>query len=212
MSPMVQIRALWPLGGNRIALIICFLTACSANATSIMQRSLNEMILGSELIFEGKVVHIEANNGHGRQIHTRITFEILDIIKGGWDRRSITLNFQGGRINGNALEIDGMRYPQLAEKGIYFVESLERRQVHPLFGWSQGHFVTFRDAFDVERVMTANKKPVMALDFASKRRKARLSQGIADGIVLENKNKANRAIPTNEFKQVLIGRLKGLEP
>jgi len=209
---MVRIRkTLWFQRFKRLALSLCFLMVCSAHATSIMQRSLDDMILGSELIFEGRVAHVETN-GHGRQIHTRITFEILDIIKGRWDHRSITLNFLGGSINGNALKIDGMQYPQITEKGIYFVESLEQRQVHPLFGWSQGHFVTFRDELGIEYVMTANKKPVVALDFASKRRKARLSQGVADGIVIKTKDSVTRSMPADEFKQVLIGRLKGLEP
>ena len=61
------------------------------------------------------------------------------------------------------MSISDMKVPQVGERGIYFVESLERSQVHPLYGWSQGHFIVEMDDTGADRVMTTRKQPVTGL-------------------------------------------------
>jgi len=47
----------------------------------------------------------------------------------------------GGRIGELTLEVSDMRMPEVGERGIYFVETLNEQQIHPLFGWQQGHYL-----------------------------------------------------------------------
>jgi hypothetical protein len=70
------------------------------------------------------------------------------------------LRFLGGTVGNKTMAICDMKFPQPGERGIYFVASLERMQVHPLYGWSQGHFLLWPDETGTDRVMTSSEQPV----------------------------------------------------
>ena len=101
-------------------------------ASTILQVGLNEVAQQAELIFEGRVIYSEPRlstvNGYP---FTYFTFEISDIIKGSYDGYEIELGFMGGPKDGSVLTISDMVMPKINEKGIYFVESISRRQVLP---------------------------------------------------------------------------------
>ena len=113
------------------------------------------------------------------------------------------------------MAVSDMRLPQQGEHGIYFVESLERPQVNPLYGWSQGHFIVKPDATGSERVMTNRRLPVTGVvdhkpdeQMAPAERAQALSKGIARGIVVGQEVKGDTGIAVDEFKKVLRERLK----
>ncbi len=179
----------------------------TAIATSVREVSLEEMLTQAELIFEGEVAHIEVQETPiYRRPFTRVEFRVLEVIKGNWQQPTIALDFLGGESNGRRLAVEEMDYPKLGEHGIYFVESLRRRQVHPLYGWSQGRFVTFVDAEGRLRVQTAHGQPVTGLEFTPLNF-PRLSRGIAKGVLTERAATATQALSLKDFKQQLRQKL-----
>jgi hypothetical protein len=189
--------------------VVAWLFAAPAVATSILEVSLDEMLRGSDLVFEGQVIDAESRiDPRGGMIHTLVTFEILEIIKGPFSHNTITLSFLGGTVGEETVTVSAMRVPLVGEKGIYFVESLERRQVHPLYGWSQGHFLVVPDAQGIERVVTEDNRAVMAVVPALTVPRGQISKGVAQGLVVKDAASLAQALTAGEFKQGLIARLR----
>ncbi len=187
----------------QLAGLVIFLWLATGAATSVREVSLQEMLAQAELIFEGEVIDVAVQEPPDRRPLTRIRFQVLDIIKGRFEHPTITLDFLGGKIGGKRLAVTDMEYPALGEHGIYFVESLSRRQVHPLYGWSQGHFVTYADESGRLRIQTADGQPVTGLEFEPAASFPRPSRGIAKGILTRRDALANEALPLEDFKQQL---------
>jgi hypothetical protein len=182
------------------------------NASSVREVSLNEMIQQSQFVFEGTVTAVEARENNKKRIHTYVTFEIKDIIKGKYHSNSITLSFLGGTVGDVTMAVSDMRLPQEGEHGIYFVESLERLQVHPLYGWSQGHFIVERDVTGSERMMTNRRLPITAvMDKVQDKQMTpgkesiqALSKGVVSDLVVAQDKKG---LTVDEFKRVLRERI-----
>lgn len=196
-----------------LAIICCFqlfINAHYTSASSVLEVSVNEMVQNCKLVFEGKVTAVESRETRPGLIHTHVSFEIIDVIKGSYNIGIITLRFLGGTVGDTTLAVSDMRLPQVGEHGIYFVESPERMQANPLYGWSQGHFVVERDAEDVERVFTNTRRPVLNVRVettAEKQRTGNLSQGVARDIVVAKDADREMAIGLTEFKKVLLERI-----
>lgn len=122
------------------------LMPAESNATSIVKLEFDQICQRAELIFEGEVVSTRTDlspvSGYP---FTYITFQIIDIIKGSYHGSMIELAFLGGQKNGNALQVFGMHVPHLHERGVFFVETTNSEQVHPLVGWDQGHYLIKSD-------------------------------------------------------------------
>ncbi len=196
-------------------MLLCLMPISIGNATSIREVSMDEMLQQSQLIFEGTVTAIEARQNSQKRIHTYVTLEITDIIKGEYPGNIITLRFLGGTVNDVTMVVSDIRLPQEGEHGIYFVESLERFQVNPLYGWSQGHFIVERDGTGTERVMTNRRLPVTEVmdntpDEAmtsGKERMQSLSKGVVRELVVGQEGEANRGMTVDEFKKGLHKRI-----
>jgi len=144
-----------------ILLASASLTASCASASVVEQVTLPQVVQGSQLIFEGQVISKQVRYAPNGDPFTYFTFRILDVIKGNYTAPTIELGFMGGPTsNGLILQISDMRMPEVGEHGIYFVESLARQQVHPLYGWQQGHYlVTPPQAGAPARVVPTNAPP-----------------------------------------------------
>jgi len=185
------------------------------DASSVLEVSLNEMLQQSQFVFEGTATAIEARENSQKRIHTYVTFEIKDIIKGEYHSNIITLRFLGGTVGDVTMTVSDMRLPQEGEHGIYFVESLERFQVNPLYGWSQGHFIVERDATGSERVMTNRRLPITGvMDYTpdeqmtpGKERIQALSKGVVRGLAVAQEKNNNKGLTVDEFKRVLYERM-----
>lgn len=128
---------------KRYWLIVLLLYQGIAAATSVRTMTIDELVNGSELVIEGRVLNITTEKGvvSERLIRTKVTIEVMDVLKGNYDPSTITLSFLGGTFDDRRLQVDAMEYPEMDEHGIYFIESADREQVHPLLGWSQGHLL-----------------------------------------------------------------------
>jgi len=189
------------------------------SAASVRQVTMDEMLQQSQLVFEGEVTALETKESSPKRIHTLVTLTILEVIKGEYPSTTITLSFLGGTVGNVTLAVSDMVLPQVGEHGIYFVESLERLQVHPLYGWSQGHFLVETDASGTDRVMTNSEQPVtevlsnMPADqmTADQEPVQALSRGVARGLTVAQMKKDTRGMTANQFKKILRERM-GAKP
>lgn len=167
--------------------------------------ALDEVARGSALIFEGRVLGLQTEPpGQPRRIFTRVTFEVLEVIKGEYAGETVDLWFLGGRWRDSELRVTDQFPPRLGEEGIYFVESLQQGQVHPLYGWSQGHYLIEREVADQRRLIkTRDQRPVYAIESASRTRTSGLSKGAAAGIRTSPVRAGDRPMDVETFKQSL---------
>ena len=197
------------IGFSALLLFIHSLSGISM-ATSVRQVTVQEMIDACEFVFEGRVVEISPRMApDGSKISTYITFEIIEIIKGNHPGGRIELSFLGGTVGDLTLAISEMHMPELGEKGIYFVESLGRRQVHPFYGWDQGHFLIKTGSDGAERVTTRSRKPVLGLDSGQIRNLNSLSSGVASGVSISDESDRG-GITVIQFKQSLRDMMRAV--
>jgi hypothetical protein len=196
---------------------ILWMTVNYGHAASVRQVTLNEMLAACPLVFEGRVTAVEAQeDSRGGRIHTYVTFEVQDVIKGEDPGSFITLRFLGGRMGDVTMTVSDMTMPRAGERGIYFVESLERFQAHPLYGWSQGHFIVVPDSAGTDRVMTGTGHPVTGIDGDVTQDPADSQPGpvsdpktgVAAGVYFARENMEPDGLTPEEFKQMLRHRMR----
>tara|TARA_R110002049_G_scaffold108853_11_gene257414 strand:- start:942 stop:1646 length:705 start_codon:yes stop_codon:yes gene_type:complete len=188
-------------------------------ATSVLQLDIEQLLNDAAVIFEGEVIASEARwNEDNTYISTWVTFRVDDVIKGEMSSDTITQSFAGGSVGDTRLQVSGMVYPQVGEKGIYFIENPDRPQVNPMVGWGQGHFKVQTDAQGTERMLTENEEPIQGLEDAASaniapQRRAQqaalpLSEGAANGLRLGSVQEGlDTAMDKKDFKQALKARL-----
>ena len=176
------------------------------NAASVREVTMDEMFQVCQFVFEGKVISTEAKEDSRKRIHTFVTFGIQEIIKGEHPINTITLTFSGGTVGEVTMMVSDMTFPEVGEHGIYFVESMKRQQVNPLYGWSQGHFLVEIDDTGTERVLTRSKQPVTEVQRGSTQASTGLSKGVARGLTLGREQGA-KGLTLGEFKKALRERL-----
>ncbi len=192
--------------------ILCLFAAMAANsayATTILAMDIDKVIADAEFVFEGEVIISETRQDNSSGIiSTYVTFRIDDIIKGDYSGDSVELKFMGGAFNGQIVQVSGMRIPEMAEQGIYFVESLSRDLINPLIGWSQGHFIIVEED-GVRRMRTAGNQPVTDVEPVSSippsiKKPLSVVEGnsdIAAGVMTESSPiMIQRALTVEEFK------------
>ena len=146
------------------ALVATVVLTCGLWASTVIRVSIQEMVATSEFVFEGTVIGQEVVRPDGSSnIFTRVTFAVSDVLKGDYDVSTVSLYFMGGTIGPLTLSISDMQIPNNGERGIYFVESIAKRQVHPLYGWNQGRFLILNDRAGNPRVHTAQGKPIRSV-------------------------------------------------
>ncbi|MEX0965374.1 MAG: hypothetical protein WDZ52_15195 [Pseudohongiellaceae bacterium] len=192
-----------------IACFLCLFAFSSASATTILGMDIDKVVADAEFVFEGEVIASETRqDSNSGIISTYITFQINDIIKGDYSGASIELKFMGGTFNGQIVQVSGMRIPEMAEQGVYFVESMSRDLINPLIGWSQGHFIIVEDN-GVRRISTAGNQPVLEVEAVSSipssiKKPLALVEGssdIAAGVMTQSSPiMIQRALTVEEFK------------
>ena len=179
-----------------------------ANATSIREVTLEELLFNSSLVFEGTVTEQRSRETAGGIISTSITFAVTETIRGNPPGNSLTLEFLGGTVGSKGTLIDGMRLPVPGEHGVYFVEAVGRKQVNPLYGWNQGHFLVEKDPDGTERVKTNRGIPVTGIqDSPQSTPSAAISRGVARGIVTADGRGSGPAMSIQAFKASLRMRI-----
>tara|TARA_R100001377_G_scaffold62270_1_gene38128 strand:- start:407 stop:1051 length:645 start_codon:yes stop_codon:yes gene_type:complete len=194
----------------KFASLICgVLALCglsSAQASTVLQMSFEEVVDAAELVFEGRVTGLRSQSSADGSIHTLVSFQISDVIKGEFAGAAIELRFLGGQVGMRGLQVSDMRMPEQGETGIYFVESLRDFQVNPLVGWAQGHFLIEDLGSGASLVTTAGHVPVVSVQSAdgapASLAEAQFSKGVAKGVSVRAgiASKASRGLSAQQFK------------
>lgn len=200
------------LGG---VLLLLSLITTTAGATTIAQLDFSDVLASAELVFEGRVVHVEAQQTGPRSIHTVVRFEVLDVLKGEYADAELELTYLGGQVGTRQLNVESMQIPQLSEHGFYFVESLQAPMVHPLVGWSQGHFLIETDAGNQERIYTAAQQAVSDISAQPEPPTANAPailghDGSSRGVVVNSLLAPQPAMTADRFRQVVQDGLLAL--
>ena len=182
------------------SLLLMMMCSAVLLASSVAQVTFDEMVQRSELAFEGRVIEQRSDIDGNGIIHTSITFQILDVLKGTYTDSKITLRYLGGTSGATSLKISDIVLPEPNERGIYFVESLKRRLVHPLYGWDQGRFLVKGGCAQTDCVFTSNSKPVIAFEQQSAKA-AELSNGVAVGLMVADQARGQQAMSVSDFKR-----------
>ena len=155
-------KAMWKL----VAICAVALVAASlSHAATVRQVSLKQAVDRSDLIFEGRAV-ARVNENSGKLPRTCLVFKLTEVITGSYDKEHIRLCFAGGLKDGYRLAIPDMIYPEIGERGVFFVESLSRKQLNPLYGWAQGHYLIKNDGVNPATVATAAGLSIYGVDGA----------------------------------------------
>ncbi len=185
-------------------LLAGLLAARPVAASTVMAMEFTDVAAEAELIFEGRVIDIEARENEAGRIHTWVRFEVRDVLKGDYAGDRLELRYLGGERGGRHMEVTDMQQPRGGESGIYFVESLANDLIHPLVGWSQGHYLIETDDSGVRRVNTAAGRPVS--DVAADGRDdgdrgVFAEQGdAAGGVITAPLNTPGQALRVDDFK------------
>ena len=157
---------------------ILMLAGPPLQASSIEQIDTTELMKAPQLIFQGEVVNRQSRQEANGRIYTYVDFQVQDVLAGDFEAgKTLTLRFAGGQVGDLGFSA-GVRIPELGEKGVYFVESLDRKLLNPLLGWSQGRFEVQPDG----SLKAGNGERVTALDLVEADPVLRLSKGVARGI------------------------------
>jgi hypothetical protein len=120
---------------------LLILLPCIVQASTVLSLTSDELLLKSELIFQGYVVSSQGVEDAAGHISTHVTFTVSDVLKGAYDADMLELEFMGGIANGRIMQVGGLRIPAVGESGTFYVESLAGDLINPLLGWSQEKYL-----------------------------------------------------------------------
>ncbi len=180
----------------------------AAQALTAVPRDFDALVARAESIFKGTVVAQESlwtGEGPGRRIVTRVTFQVLETLK-GTAASAQTLEFLGGTVDDRTLLVPGIPTFALGDTAVLFVVG-NGEQFCPLVGAHQGHFRVRRDAATArEHIFSHDGRPVADT--------ARLGQGDAAGLSVAPRAGAAQAadgeapLPAETFRERVLEKLR----
>lgn len=214
VSPLTSVSKGWRRGVllSRTACVLSLLSiglAPRTPASTIIETDFDDLVAQSEVIFEGLVesheVYLDPPSG---ALRTRVQFRVIDIVKGEWESEKLSLEFTGGRLGEIGLVVTESVIPPIGERGVYFVESVSRRLVNPLYGWQQGRFIVdllgepgnAESRLSAEVMLTARGRPVVDIRSVEPSTRFEISNGRARGIVEGTMEETERFMSPKEFK------------
>ncbi|MBI4832656.1 MAG: hypothetical protein HY801_14110 [Candidatus Lindowbacteria bacterium] len=127
-----------------IAFLLCVILSSHAQAL-LIEKPLDELVAESDSIIRGFVTETRSEwNPERTLIHTYVTVEVKEAIKGLPGRRSETIKLPGGEVGDIGLRVEDVPGFSVGEEVILFL-----RAEHPrLTGLSQGKYTVIRDESD----------------------------------------------------------------
>lgn len=152
--------------------------AASAWPTTIVAPSFQELVARAEQVVVAQVAARRSawvSSRSGRAIVTDVTFRIERTLKGTvYAERS--LEFLGGTVGDDTLEVDGMPEFRVGDRDVLFIRD-SGRPASPLVGFMYGRFRIVRDRVTgAETVRTHDGRPLASLaDVGNGRPPARMA-------------------------------------
>jgi len=128
------------------------LLSANSFATTLLPVTMKQLSSESELVFDS---YVKRPTDHGVPF-TYVQFEVLDIISSSFAPPYVTLGFAGGTLDGMTYRVDGVHYSWINERGTYFVETLTRELLNPLYGWLQGYYVVLQNKKSRTHLINSN--------------------------------------------------------
>jgi hypothetical protein len=131
---------------NLLPLVLIAAALASANATTVVAPTFEQLVGQAELVFQGTVTDVKSVwEGQGAQSHieTYVTFQVGENVKGDAGS-SYTIRMLGGKVGEDALVVDGAPKFEVGDREILFVEH-NYDQFVPLVGISHGRFHVQQD-------------------------------------------------------------------
>lgn len=121
----------------------------AARATTVVPPSFMELVDEADAIYRGRVAKIEARrvdrgDGNGTVIKTFVTFGVERVLK-GTTKEEVVLEFLGGTVGEDTLQVSGMPKFALGDREFVFVQK-NGLQFCPLVGLGHGRYRVLRDA------------------------------------------------------------------
>lgn len=144
-------------------LLLLWCAALPLRATSVVPPDFPALVAEADAIYRGQVTAVEARRVEGAAggsvIKTFVTIEIRRTLKGP-EQKEITLEFLGGTLGDETIEVSGVPKFTAGELGIVFVQQ-NGRQFCPLVRLGHGRYHVARDAAKgQEFVQRENRAPL----------------------------------------------------
>jgi hypothetical protein len=172
----------------RLLFLLLVSLAPALRATSVVPPSFTELVSEADAIYRGRVTAVQPRripspDGNGSIIKTFVTFAVERVLKGS-QQKEVTLEFFGGTLGDESMEISGMPKFNLGAREIVFVQK-NGVQFCPLVALMHGRYRVLRDnatarehiardnglplrtTSEVELPMTALPAPIRAASAAS---------------------------------------------
>ena len=118
----------------------------SAQATTVIPPSFDELVSKAELIFEGTVKNVQSRwEGEGamRHIQTYVTFNVHDVMK-GQAQKEYTISMLGGTVDNQTMEVTDVPKFKVGNRDILFIQN-NGSQFVPLVGIMHGRVKVVAD-------------------------------------------------------------------
>lgn len=126
-----------------------------AHATSVVPPSFSELVTEADAIYRGRVSEVQARRvaraDGGSVIKTFVTIVIDRALKGS-EQRTVTLEFLGGTIGDESMEVSGMPTFTVGDRSVVFVQK-NGQQFCPLVRMGHGTYAIARDDATGEEYM-----------------------------------------------------------
>lgn len=121
--------------------IILLAFASQVQATSLVYRSMRDLVSRAELITVATVSGMEARVSPAGEIFTFVTFSELLPIRGAFQQSQLTVRLPGGKVDEAMQIIPGAPNFSTGERLILFFKGVnDPRKMVPFVGWTQGIF------------------------------------------------------------------------
>jgi hypothetical protein len=128
--------------------LLLALLAPFLGATTVIAPDFPQLVAEADAIYRGRVTAVEARRvappAGGSVIKTFVTVAVSRTLKGS-DEKEITLEFLGGQIGDEIVEVSGVPKFTVGQHGILFVQQ-NGRQFCPLVRLGHGRYRILRDA------------------------------------------------------------------
>lgn len=140
-----------------LATLCAAFALASAQATTVIPPSFDELVDQAQLIFQGTVTNTEsqwAGEGGNRRIVTYVTFKVDEAIKGDAGA-SYTIRMFGGTVDGQTMEVTDSPKFKVGDRDIVFVEN-NGSQFIPLVGIMHGRYRVQQEKATGREVVMSN--------------------------------------------------------
>lgn len=132
---------------------LALLVAAPAQATTLVQLDLAQLVDTAEGVFTGTAVHSEVvPSGDGQSPFTFVTFEVESSFKGTFPGREVTLRFHGGALEDSVTVVHGMPEFTVGETYLVFIHG-NGVEASAVLGWIQGQFRVAREALSGKSIL-----------------------------------------------------------